>query len=263
MLLIADNLQVTNKAIAQSIADRNPEPIKKLIRTAVAAGADAIDINPGPLPKNGAEIVTFLVNTVQSITRKPILLDTTNAAAIEAGLIASKNKMIINGFSLEASKCADILPLSKTFDVDIIGYLLYPDNRVPTDESDFFGIALELLGEMEKANISPERLIVDPVVAPLIWENGIAHNRSLISFLGRLHDLAGFPIRSIAGLSNLTTGGHATREKKRLAERTFLPMLAAAGLDMVLLQIFHEDTVQTARVCEVITGGQIFSWASL
>ena len=263
MLLIADNLQITNKEIAQSITDRNPEPIKKLILAAVAAGADAIDINPGPLPKHAAEIITFLVNTVQSVTRKPILLDTTNAAAIEAGLVASKNKVIINGFSLEASKCADILPLAKIFDVDIIGYLLYPDNRVPTEESDFFGIALELLAETEKAGIPPERLIIDPVVAPLIWENGIAHNLSMLSFLARLHELAGFPIRSIAGLSNLTSGGHAPREKKRLAEHAFLSMMAAAGLDMVLLQIFHEDTVRTARICEAITGGKIFSWASL
>ena len=259
MRIIADNLQITNRKIADAVADRNPELIQKLVTDAVNRGADAIDINPGPLAKDAVEIITFLVNAVQSVTDKPFLLDTTNAKAMEAGLRASKNKAIINGFSLEPSKCNEFLPLARSFDADIVGYLLYPDNRVPMDENEFFTITLELLAETEKAGVKPERLIIDPVVAPLIWENGMSHNRSLISFHRRLHELAGFPLRSVCGLSNLTTG-NAPKEKKRLAERTFLPMLATAGLDMVLLNIFHEETVETAKMCSALLGGGVFSW---
>jgi 5-methyltetrahydrofolate corrinoid/iron sulfur protein methyltransferase len=262
MIIIADNLQITDPAVARSIEERNPEFIEKLVRSCEAAGADAMDINPGPSKKDAAAIMRFLVETVQNTTAKPILLDTTSAAAIEAGLIASKNKTIINGFSLEPSKCADILPLAKRFDTDIIGYLLYPDSRVPTDQDEFFSIALELISEIEKAGIGKDKLIIDPVVAPLIWENGKAHNRSLLVFISRLHELVGFPIRTVAGLSNLTTGS-AAREKKRLAERTFLPMMAASGLDMVLMQVFHTQTMHTAKACNALTGEDIFSWAML
>lgn len=264
MIIVADNLQVTNPDVAEAISSRNPEPLEKRVKACIEAGADAIDINPGPLKKNAGEIMTFLVQTVRGVTANTILLDTTSAPAIEAGLAAAKGRAVINGFSLEPEKLAHILPLAKRFDADIIGYVLYPDSRVPTDEAEFMEITLELLAEAEKAGINPEKLIIDPVVAPLIWENGVAHNRSLLSFLGRLPDLAGYPLRSVAGLSNLTTGRGASMEKKRLAERTFLPMMAAAGLSLVLMQVFHKEVVDTARVCEALTSARtIFSWSSL
>ena len=262
MIIVADNLQITDPEISPAVEGRNPEPVKNLVRALVAAGADAIDINPGPLKKDAAEVMTFLVETVQSVTSKTLLLDTTSAEAIEAGLCAAKNRAIINGFSLEPQKCNNILPLAGKFDVDIVGYVLYPDSSVPTDVDEFFAITLELIDQAQKAGVSPNQLIIDPVVAPLIWANGTAHNRALLSFLYRLDDLAGVSLRRIAGLSNLSTG-HAPPEKKRLAQRTFLPMMAAAGLDMVLMQVFQADVVATAKACDMITGDKIFSWAAI
>jgi len=260
MQLIADNLQITRPVVADAVERRDPLPIADLVKRCVAAGAEAIDINPGPLKRNPRETMRFLVETVQSVTDRPILLDTTNPAAIEEGLAACRGTAIINGFSLEREKCNHILPLAKAFGVDIIGYLLDPDSHVPTDETDCFAIALELLAEMEKAGVDRHRLIIDPVIAPLIWGNGIAHNRAVLALIRTLPDLTGFPVRTIAGISNLTSGP-GPKEKKRLAETTFLPMLAAAGLDMALMNVFHEETVRTVRACNGLIRQEIFSWA--
>ncbi len=133
---------------------------------------------------------------------------------------------------------------------------------MPTDETDCFTIALELLAAVESAGIDHRRLIIDPVVAPLMWENGIAHNIALLSILRNLSELMGFAVRTIAGVSNLATGPGPT-EKKRLAERTFVPMLAAAGLDMALLNVCHTETVITARASGELLREGIFSWGML
>lgn len=262
MQLIADNLQITNPMIAEAVERRDPRPIADLVRRCVAAGASAIDINPGPLKKNPREKMQFLVETVQSATTKPILLDTVNPDAIEAGLSSCRGTAIINGFSLEPDKRDRILPLAKAFDADIIGYLLDSESRVPSDETGCFTIALELLSEMEKAGVKKKRLIIDPVIAPLIWENGIAHNRAVLSLIRNLSDVIGFPVRTVAGISNLTSGP-GPKEKKRLAEAAFLPMLAAAGLDMALLNVFHKETVRISRACDALIRQEIFTWAGL
>ena len=262
MIIVADNLTITHPDVSGAIAAGDPELIRSLVMACVDAGAGAIDINPGPLTKNAAEIMTFLVETVQAVTAKPILLDTTSAEGVAAGLSAAKNRVIINGFSLEPQKCENILPLARQFDVDIIGYVLRPDSSVPTDEAEFYEITLSLLEVSQKAGVSHERLIIDPVVAPLIWENGAAHNRALLSFLHRLDDLAGTRLRRIAGLSNLSAGP-APKRKKQLLQRAFLPMMAAAGLDMVLMDVFQKDGMATARACGLITGEKIFSWATI
>lgn len=262
MIIVADNLQITNRIIHQAIDDMNPEPIQDLVKACEKAGADAIDINSGPLPRDPEKRMSFLVETVQAMTELPILLDTVNPRAIEAGLSVSKNKAIINGFSLEPTKLESILPLAKDYDADIIGYLLLPNSQVPTDESECLSVALELFGEFQKAGVAKERLIIDPVVAPLMWENGSIHNRAILSVLKTLPELLGFPVRTIAGLSNLTTG-KVHKDKRSLLEKTFLPMLAASGLNMALLNVLHAETMRAAKASTLLMKSGIFTYEEL
>ena len=131
MKLTADNIQITNHKISEAIKDQDPLPIQKLVKEAELKGAEAIDINSGPLSRNGEEKMIFLVKAIQDVSDLPVLLDTVNARAIKAGLLANRKTAIINGFSLEPEKLKNILPLAKEFDVDIIGYLLYPNGHVP------------------------------------------------------------------------------------------------------------------------------------
>lgn len=259
MILVADNLHIVSPVVEQSLFGREPEPIFDLVTRCVAAGAQAIDINPGPLKKGPEAAMTFLVNTVATATDLPLLLDTTNAAALAAGLAACKNPVIINGFSLEPQKIEAILPLAETFDADIIGFLLDARSRVPVDVDDCLEVAGQLLEAAKKAGVDPGRLIIDPVVAPLMWENGVRHNRAVIEVIRMLPDLFGFPVRTIAGLSNLTTGP-GPKAKKRAVEAAFLAMLADAGLSLALVNIFHHRTVDPGAAGGRLLRSDIFSW---
>lgn len=261
MILIADNLTVTNCAIAKAIQDMDPGPIQDLVFQCERAGAEAIDINPGPLTKDPEEKMTFLVAAVQSVCGLPLLLDTTNPKALEAGLRVSLNPVIINGFSLEPKKLEFILPLAKKYDADIIGYLLYPNGHVPPGEDDLTQIALDLYKAFKKTGMDDSRLIIDPVVAPLMWENGMHHNRSILSIIRSLPDLLGFPARTIAGISNLTSGPVPVG-KKRVAEQTFIPMLAAAGLTFALLNVLLPDTLRITRMSHMLLNTDVFSWGA-
>lgn len=259
MILVADNLQITHRVVARAVEDMNPEPIQALVKQCIGAGAQMLDINSGPLTREPERKMSFLVETVQSVTDLPVLLDTTNPKALAAGLSSSKNKTLINGFSLEPARLEHILPLAKRFDTDIIGYLLYPHGQVPRDEEERISIAIELFSEIEKAGLSPEQLIIDPIIAPVLWENGHMQNAGILNVIRNLPDLLGVPVRTIAGISNLTTG-QGVSEKKLLLERTYLPMLAAAGLNMALLNIFHAETVKTAKAASALLSTAIFSW---
>jgi len=260
MIIVSDNLQITNPMIQSAVDQMDPEPIRRLGNLCVTAGAEAIDINSGPLTRDPENKMAFLVKTVQSVTDLPLFLDTTNPKALEAGLIESHGPTIINGFSLEPNKLEYILPLAKKYQTDIIGYLLYPNSQVPVDETDCMNIALDLYLEFQKAEIDDARLIIDPVIAPIIWEDGNRHNRAIISVINNLPNLLGFPVRTIAGLSNLSSG-NIPLKKKRLLERSFLPMLAASGLSLVLLNVLHAETMMVAGACQSLLNPEVFSWA--
>jgi 5-methyltetrahydrofolate corrinoid/iron sulfur protein methyltransferase len=206
--------------------------------------------------------MNFLINAIQDVSDLPLLIDTVNARAIKASLLANRKTVIINGFSLEPEKLKHILPLAKEFGVDIIGYLLYPNGHVPPDSESRLNVAVDLYNAFLKSGAAKEHLIIDPVLVPVMWQQGNQQARDVLSVIQSLPDILGFPVRTIAALSNLTTG-HDSKEQKVLLEKTYLPMLAANGLSMLMLNIFHAETIRTARVCASITGNDVFTWEDL
>jgi 5-methyltetrahydrofolate corrinoid/iron sulfur protein methyltransferase len=259
MIVVADNLRITLPAIQEAVKRLDPEPVQQMAVACRNAGARAIDINSGPLSRHPQEKMTFLVRTVQEAVDLPLMLDTTNPDALTAGLTVCRQRAIINGVSLEPEKLKRILPLARQYDADIIGYLLGPDGHVPGDAAGRMQAAVQLLVECQQAGVSAAQLIIDPIVAPLAWQDGNRQNMAVLDVVRSLPDLLGAPVRTIAGLSNLTTGAPDADTRRRY-QRTFLPMLAAAGLDMILMNVLDAATMRTADACRNLTDGGIFTW---
>ncbi len=262
MKLIADNLRITRPAVSQALKEYNPEPIRACAQKCAEQNPWAIDVNTGPLSREPEKAMTFFIESVQSITNLPLLIDTSNPAAMRAGLTAASNPAIINGFSLEPGKLKQILPLAKEFDADIVGFLLYPDSRVPKDEAQRMEIALELFDRAEAVGVAKERIIIDPVVPPLAWEDGIIQARAVLTVISTLPDLLGFNVRTIAGVSNLTTGA-VNLKQKEVVDQSYVAMLAAAGLDYALLDIFRPNLVKAAKTAAVLSKETLFSWGMI
>lgn len=259
MIIVADNLRITLPAIGHALDRLDPEPIRQLVSACQNAGAQAIDINSGPLSRNPEEKITFLVRTVQKTVDRPIVLDTATPRAMAAGLAACSQKALINGVSLEPEKLDRMLPLARQYDCDVIGYLLRPDGHVPADVAGRMEAAVTLFNKCQQAGIQPQRLIIDPVVAPLAWQDGNRQNMAVLEVIRTLPDLLGFPVRTIAGLSNLTSGAPDSDTRCRY-QSAFLPMLAAAGLSMILMNVLDPAIMRVARSCQNITGEEIFTW---
>ncbi len=259
MFLIADNLQITKPAIAKAIEARDPKPVMDLVSRCEAAGAQAIDVNTGPLSKDGEAKMAFLVECVQTACSLPLSLDTVNPKAMEAGLKLAKKRPIINGISLHPQKLKDFIPLAQKFDADLVCFLLKPDGHVPKDAPGRLETAVELVSALAEAGINGDRLIIDPIAAPLMWDDGGQQAVEVLETVRLLPEILGFDVRVMAGISNLTTGS-GPLSKKLLMERTYLAMLQAAGLWCTLLNIFHAETVLAARAGDVLCSGKVFSW---
>jgi 5-methyltetrahydrofolate corrinoid/iron sulfur protein methyltransferase len=260
--LIADNIRITKQAVQEALLKKDPLPIQRLAALCVQKGAHGIDINTGPLGKDPEAAMIFFVKAVEQVTDLPLFIDTTNPTAMAAGLEAARDKTVINGVSLEPAKLEKILPLAKRYKSDLVGFLLYPDSRVPKTSSERFEIALELLTRIEAGGVEKERVIIDPVVPPLSWDDGLFRARELLKTISMLPELLGFPVKTMAGLSNLTTGT-GDKFRKTLVESAYLSMLASAGLDYLLLDIFNTRTRDFARAATLLTREEIFSWESL
>lgn len=262
MILIADNLRITNPVIASALDKRDAEPIVKMVRRLVKNGAHAIDINTGPLNRDPEGKMTFMVRTVQDVTQLPLVLDTVNPKAVAAGVSAADRPVMINGFSLEPHKLSSILPIAKTNNCRIIGYLLRPDGHVPSGAAERMNIAVELYAAFKRGGLEDDRLIIDPVVVPVSWQDGVRQNQEILDVLMTLPDLLGFSVKTVAGISNLTAGGK-DRVKCRLLQQAYLAMLAACHLDMVLCDALSPEVVRCFSACQALLQPDIFTWESL
>lgn len=259
MKLIADNLRITKPAIQKALREKNPETINAMAELCENAGAWGIDVNTGPLGRDPEKGMHFFIRAVQEVTNLPLFIDTSNPKAMKAGLETIKNRPVLNGFSLEPKKVAQILPLARDYDADIVGFLLYPDSSVPRNAQQRFEVTLELFEKAEKAGVSKERIIIDPVVPPLAWEDGIVQARHVLDVIRTLPELLGFPVRTIAGISNLATRAENKNKKMRVT-KAYLAMLAEAGLTYALIDILDEELVKTARTASVLSNDTLFSW---
>lgn len=262
MLCIADNIQVTRRSIEDALHSFSEKAIVDQVRACERVGADMMDINTGPLSRNPEKGMRFFVETVQNATDLPLMIDTANPLAMEAGLKVCKHPVIINGFSLEPRKLESMLPLAVRYHVPIVGFLLNPDSSVPVTAQERLAIATDLFEHCRNQGLDPEQLIIDPVLVPLLWADGTKQAMDVLEVIRLLPELLGFPVKTMVGLSNLTTGAR-DKEKKQVIESTYAAMLGGAGLDMVLMNMDRGPTVNTVKAASMLVKQRIFSWDEL
>ncbi|MDY6969534.1 MAG: dihydropteroate synthase [Spirochaetota bacterium] len=262
MIIVADNIHIMNPVVEDAIYRMDPDPIQDIVCRCKAAGASIIDINPGPLSKSPEEKITFIIEAVQEVSDLRLSLDTSNPRALAAGIEICKQKPIINGFSLEPKKLTNILPLAAEYDTDIVGFLLSEKGQVLKNADERLNAALMLIEEADRIGLSHKRIIFDPIIVPITWQDGTRQVRETIITIQSLSTLIGTSVKSIIGLSNFTIGSPSL-EKTLLLEQIYLPILANAGLNMVLLNAMHERTLKVANIYNFLNRDVIFSWEEI
>jgi len=240
MILIGENINITTNIAGTAMKERNPEPIQKMAKAEVEAGMDYLDINIGPARKNGEEFMTWMVNTVQQVTDKPLSLDTTNPLAIEAGLKVHKGNALINSISL--TRMETELPLVTKYNADMIG-LLWGREGMPRDADERAVIAAELMYKANEMGIPNENIWFDPIVTPVV---NVDTNqvKPCLEFMSMLQDIAP-GCKSTVGLSNISNG--APTHLRPHLNRTYLMMLMKYGLHSAIVDAFDPELIKIAR----------------
>lgn len=241
MILVGENINVMSATIGPALKERNPEPIQKLARAESEAGVDYLDLNIGPSRKAGDELMSWLVETVQEVSGKPLSLDTTNPVATEAGLKACKKKALINSVSLQPERLEKILPLVKQYNVDMIG-LLWGVEGMPRDANERCMLAVDLIYKANQMGIASENIWIDPIATPVSVE--INQVKACLEFMSMLAEIAP-ECKSIVGLSNVSNGTPA--HLRPYLNRTYLIMLMKHGLYSAIVDAFDAELVQIAR----------------
>ncbi|MFC1908283.1 dihydropteroate synthase [Chloroflexota bacterium] len=241
MILIGENLNIISTTIGPALREKDPGPIQALAKAQTEAGVDYIDLNIGPARRGGEELMEWVVKTVQEVTDKPLSLDTTNLAAMEAGLNVCKNEVLINSISLQPDRLEIGLPMAKNHNADMIG-LLWGVEGMPRDANERAILAVDIVYQAGEAGIPVEKIWIDPIASPVSVE--INQVKSCVEFMAMLGDIAP-GCKSTVGMSNISNG---TPDNLRpYLNRTYMIMLMRYGLYSAIADAFDPELMALAR----------------
>ena len=237
MILFGESLNVISTKIGKIFKEadpskRDPKPIQEEVEMQIAKGMDYIDINLGPAKKFGTELMPWVVQVVQEIAPNvPLLLDSSNIDAIEAGLKVVKpadKPHIINSIMARPERYEKMVPMAAEYDADFVALMWGPDG-LPRDENERAALAVELLYFANEAGIPNEKIWVDGIVTPVNIQQPQAI--SLMEFNSMLQDMAP-GAKSTCGLSNISNG--PPNHLRPILNQTYMVMLMKHGMESVI-----------------------------
>jgi 5-methyltetrahydrofolate corrinoid/iron sulfur protein methyltransferase len=232
MILFGESLNVISTVIGKAYRERDPKPIQAECLEQQKLGMDYIDINLGPAKKDGHELMPWVVEVVQEVVPDiPLLLDSSNIAAIEAGLKVCKpasKPHVVNSIMARPERYNEMLPMAAKYEADIVALMWGPDG-LPRDENERAALAVELLYAANEAGIPNEKIWVDGIVTPVNIQQ--AQCVALMDFQAMLEDIAPGSM-STCGLSNISNGPPV--QLRPILNTTYMIMLERMGMKSVI-----------------------------
>ena len=241
MYCFGESLNVMNTKIGRAFKERDPKPIQEEAKFQKEKGMDYIDINLGPAKKTGQELLPWVVEVVQETVDLPLLLDTSNIDAIEAGLKVCDRPAIINSIMCRPERYEKMLPLAADYNADFIALLWGPEG-LPRDENERAALCVELLYAANEAGIPNEKIWVDGIVTTVNVQQ--EHAPGLLRFYDMLQDIAP-GAKSTCGLSNISNG--APDHLRDILNQTYAIMLKRSGMASIISDPRDETLTAIAK----------------
>ncbi len=239
-LLVGERSNVVgSRLFRQLINEEKWEEASEIARRQVRNGAHIVDVC---LQQSEREELSDIPRFYDRLIRKikvPVMIDTTDPAAIEEALTWCQGKSIINSINLEdgEEKFRRVCPLARAYGAALIVGTIDED---PVQAQAFTRERKLAVAERsvrlltEKYGIEPEDIIIDPLVFPCATgdENYIGGAVETIEAVRLIKERIPY-VKTILGISNISFGLPAAA--REVVNSVFLYYATKAGLDLAIV----------------------------
>lgn len=209
------------------------------------AGADILDVNVGYPGVDEAAMLPLVVRKLQEATNLPLMLDSTNPDALEAGLRVYCGKAAVNSVNGDEKVLARILPIVKKYGAAVVGLTL-DETGLPRTADERIAIAKRILAAAESHGIPRENLWIDCLTLTVSAQQDQA--RATLDAVRRVTEELCLP--TVLGVSNISFG----LPNRPLMARTFLTQAMAAGLTLPIINPNLTDMMDAIAAHRVLSG---------
>ena len=209
------------------------------------AGADLLDVNVGLPGIDEAAMMTRVVRELQAVVDLPLQIDSSDPAAIEAGLRAVNGKAIVNSVNGNREVLETILPLCKKYGAAVVG-LAMDHNGIPQTAQARIEIAERILAAALEFGIPREDVFIDCLTLTVsAQQEQAAETLKAVRYI--TEELG---LHTVLGVSNISFGLPA-REHITV---NFLTQAMYAGLDLPIVNPNQKAIMDAVSAFRVLSG---------
>ena len=239
-LLVGERTNVIGSRLFKNlVAEEKWEEASEIARRQVKGGAHIVDVCLQSTERDEKkDIPPFYEKLIRKV-KAPVMIDTTDATAIELALTYCQGKSIINSINLEdgEEKFERVVPIAHDFGAAVVVGCIDEDKlqaQAFTRERKLAVAKRSYVLLTEKYGLGPEDIIFDPLVFPCATgdENYIGGAVETVEGI-RLLKQALPDARTILGISNVSFGLPAGA--REVVNSVFLYYCTKAGLDLAIV----------------------------
>ena len=209
------------------------------------AGADILDVNVGYPGINEAELLPRVVKKLQSAVSVPLQLDSSDPAALEAGLRVYNGKAAVNSVNGEAEVLERILPIVKKYGAAVVGLTL-DKNGIPRTAEERVAIARRILDAALSYGIPKEDVWIDCLTLTVSAQQEQA--AETLKALRMVREELG--LQTVLGVSNISFG----LPNRPLITQTFLVQAMNCGLTLPIINPNQKEMMDAVAAFRVLSG---------
>ena len=211
----------------------------------VDAGADILDVNVGYPGVDEAAMLPRVVKKLQSALDIPLQLDSTNPAALEAGLRVYNGKAAVNSVNGDPAVLERLLPIVKKYGAAVVGLAL-DENGIPQTAEGRVAIARRILEAALAHGIHKEDVWIDCLTLTVSAQQDQAIET--LRAVRTVHEELG--LRTVLGVSNISFG----LPNRPLITQNFLIQALGAGLSLPIINPNQREMMDAVAAFRVLSG---------
>lgn len=249
ILVIGERINPTGKKrFAQALREGDMNYIMERAIEQADAGADILDINVGLPGIDEAEMMTRVVKAVQSVVSLPLQIDSSDPAAIEAGLRACNGRAIVNSVNGEPEVLEKVLPIVKKYGAAVVG-LTMDKGGIPETAQSRIAVAKRIVEAAVRHGISREDVLIDALTLTISAQQRQA--AETLKAVRYIHEEMG--LHCVLGVSNISFG----LPKRLHITASFLAQAMCCGLDFPIINPNQKEIMDTVFSYRALSGEDV------
>lgn len=216
------------------------------------AGAQILDVNVGLPGIDEPEMMRRVVTAITGAVDLPLQIDSSNPAAIEAGLRYAPGKCLVNSVNASKTSLETVLPLARKYGAAVVGLAL-GENGLPSTVEERVRFAETIIDAAEHMGIRRENIAIDCLTLTVSAQQDQA--KKTLDAVRYCRETLG--VQTVLGVSNISFG----LPQRPVITQAFLTQAIFAGLTLPIINPNQQMMMDGVAACRVLSGRDVSSEA--